>query len=114
MSDGDLSQDSSAVWKFVHLDPVLLQMCVTLVTGVLAMFGVTLGEESIKVVVSLAFLAVVVGMQIWTRARTMSKKKVLAYVSDPTRPAPAVIAGEATTAAPAGIVLDAVRSTPTR
>lgn len=106
-------QDPSSLWKLVHLDPIMLNLIVTAITGVAALFGVVVAEEKAKLIAVAIFLVVVAGMQIWARAKTLSKKKVLAFVPDPTGAPATVCPGQATTTASDIRVLAAV-STPGR
>lgn len=104
-------QDAGSMWKLVHLDPAMLGLIVSLAISIAALFGVTLTEGTAKLIAVIVALLVTLGTQIWVRARTLSKKKVLAYVPDPTDSEPAVCPGPATTSAPTIDVMSAVRTT---
>lgn len=106
------SQDPGSLWKLTNLDPMLLNLMVTAITAVCALFGIEIGDDKAKLIAVIVFLLVVVGMQVWARARTLSKKKVLAFVPDPVEAPHIVRPGDATTTATDARVLHAVRATP--
>lgn len=97
-------------WRLVHLEPAMLRGVVVAVVAMLGAVGILVAPALPDALLAAWGAVAAVVQALWTRPAVTANARVVVEAPDPVESPRVVVAGEATTQASAGAILDAARS----